>query len=294
MDLDINRGEWVALLGPNGSGKSTLLNVASGQLQPTSGTCAVLGEPVETLDRGAIGVVFQVTALDPRLTIEENLLDLARLQGLKRQDAMDRISEALKRSGLKERAHDRVAALSGGLARRADLARAMIHEPGLLLLDEPTTGLDPLARQSCLDHLAKVNCSDERAIIMSTHLVEEAAQAQRVIMLDEGRCVADGSPESLCQQIGARILRIYETDFEPPSDEGWSKQGDAWTCPVSGHGDPIVEDLLSQGIELSVLRPTWQMSSLRRVAVISPPWKARLHDTHDSSNSDLYMDRLAA
>lgn len=256
LDLNVNQGEWLALLGPNGSGKSTLLNIASGQLQPTSGHCEVLGQPLENLDRGAIGVVFQATALDPRLTVHENLSDLAQLQGLDRNEAHKKIREALSRAGLSERARDRVASLSGGLARRADLARAMLHEPGLLLLDEPTTGLDPMAREACLDHLSEVHQSGNRAIIMSTHLVEEAARAQRVIMLDEGRCVADGSPEALCNEIGARVLRIYEADFEPPSDEGWTRQGRTWTSPVSGPTDPIVEDLLSQGIELSVMKPT--------------------------------------
>ena len=256
LDLDVNRGEWIALLGPNGSGKSTLLGVASGRLRPTSGTCHVLGRPLARLERRNIGVVFQASALDPRLTVQENLSDLARLQGLDRREAEVRIHEALSRSGLADRAGDRVASLSGGLARRADLARAMLHRPRLLLLDEPITGLDPLARETCMDHLAEVHAAGDRAIIMSTHLVEEAARAQRVIMLHEGRCVADGTPEALCGEIGSRVLRIFEADFELPTDEGWTKRGRAWTRPVSGPTDPIVEDLLSQGIELSVMKPT--------------------------------------
>jgi len=256
LDLKINRGEWIGLLGPNGSGKSTFLNIISGQLAATSGRCEVLGKPVENLDRSSIGVAFQTTALDPRLTIRENLLDLARLQGMSHEDSVAGLTEALARTELTERADDRVATLSGGLARRADLARAMLHHPDLILLDEPTGGLDPIARQRCLDHLAEVHQTQNRTIIMSTHLVEEAARSERVIMLHEGRCVADGAPEALCREIGDWILRIYETDFEPPSDEGWTRQGNAWTCPVSGSDDPVVEDLLSQHIELSVLKPT--------------------------------------
>ena len=256
LDLEMHRGEWIALLGPNGSGKSTLLNIISGQMPPTDGQCTVLGQPVENLDRGAIGVAFQATALDPRLSIRDNLLDLARLQGLDHKEAIVAISEALDRAELGDRLHDRVGTLSGGLARRVDLARALLHQPQLLLLDEPTTGLDPIARQACLDHLADVHRGDHRSIIMSTHLIEEAMRAERVIMLHDGHCVADGSPESLCNEIGDWILRIYETDFEPPTDEGWTRQANAWTCPVTGSHDPLVEDLLSQNIELSVLKPT--------------------------------------
>lgn len=256
VDLTIERGEWVAMLGPNGSGKSTLLKIASGQLPPSHGDFQVMGEPVARLERRSIGVVFQSTALDPRLTILENLLDLGRLQGISRHEVSMKVTEGLEKSGLIDRANDRVSTLSGGLARRADLVRAMLHDPALLLLDEPTTGLDPNARQKYMEHLSRIHSGGHTTILMSTHLVQEAERAGRVIMLDAGRCIADDSPTTLCEQIGQRIIRVYQDDFDPPEGEGWRRMDDSWTLPVDGHSDPVVEDLLEQGVELALMKPT--------------------------------------
>ena len=256
VDLTIPRGEWVAMLGPNGSGKSTLLGIASGQVTPTRGDFNVMGQDLAGLERQLIGVVFQATALDPRLTITENLVDLGRLQGISNDGIRTRVNEALENSGLIDRAHDRVSMLSGGLARRADLARAMLHDPALLLLDELTTGLDPNARQHYMEHLSRIHSTGRTTIVMSTHLVQEAEKAGRVIMLDAGRCIADDSPSDLCEQIGRRILKVYQDDFDPPEGEGWRRLDEAWTLPVAGHSDPVVEDLLEQGVELALMKPT--------------------------------------
>ena len=256
VDITIPMGEWIALLGPNGSGKSTLLSIASGQAIPTSGDFKVMGKQVPDLQRQLIGVVFQATALDPRLTIMENLIDLGRLQGIRKHEIHDRVKQALENSGLMERAHDRVSTLSGGLARRADLVRAMLHEPALLLLDEPTTGLDPIARQQYMEHLSRIHSNGSTTIIMSTHLVQEAEQAGRVLMLNNGKCIADDSPSHLCEKIGKRILKVYQDDFDPQEGEGWRRIDNAWTLPVIGHADPVVEDLLEQGVELALMKPT--------------------------------------
>ena len=255
LTLEIPRGRWVALLGPNGSGKSTLLRVASGQQRPDSGDCHVLDQPVSNVNRQQLGVIFQSTALDPRLSVRENLHDLARLQGLDPGTARQRIEVELTGLGIQDRANDRVATLSGGLARRADLARALLHHPDLLLLDEPTTGLDPLAREAVLNRLAEAH-RQGRSIIMSTHLVEEAARAQRVIMLHEGTCVADGAPEDLCHELGPRMVRVSQEGFTPDQPEGWVQRGGTWTRTLSSGPDPVLENLLAAGIDLAVTRPT--------------------------------------
>tara|TARA_Y100000589_G_scaffold332175_1_gene389976 strand:+ start:3590 stop:4465 length:876 start_codon:yes stop_codon:yes gene_type:complete len=256
LDLSIPSGEWVALLGPNGSGKSTLLSIASGRTIPTSGDCQVMGRQLVDLQRQLIGVVFQTTALDPRLTVMENLIDLGRLQGIGRHEIHDLVKQALGDGGLLERADDRVSTLSGGLARRVDLVRAMLHGPPLLLLDEPTTGLDPIAREQYMEHLSRIHLRGRTTIIMSTHLVQEAERAGRVIMLNEGKCIADDAPSDLCEMIGRRILKVYQADFDPPEGEGWRRVDNAWTLPVIGHADPVVEDLLEQGVELALMKPT--------------------------------------
>ena len=256
IDITIHLGEWVALLGPNGSGKSTFLHMISGQITPTNGQLDVMGQSISNLQRELIGVVFQSTALDPRLSIIENLIDLGRLQGIPKGDIGKTVKDALEQVGLLDRADDRVSTLSGGLARRADLARAFLHRPDLLLLDEPTTGLDPVARQQYVDHLRDIHMIGQTTIIMSTHLVDEARNADRVIMLNKGRCIADDSPSELCRKLGNRILKVFQDDFDPPEGEGWRRSDDAWTLPVTGHADPVVEDLLEQGVEMALMKPT--------------------------------------
>ena len=256
LSITVPARQWVALLGPNGSGKSTLLKVASGQLAPTSGDCLILGNPVSSLCRDQIGVVFQNPALDPRLSIHENLLDLARLQGLEAATAASRIAMELERLELSDRADDRVSSLSGGLIRRVDIARSMIHQPRLLLLDEATVGLDPVARKTCLTRLETEHADHGTSLIMSTHLVDEAERAQRVIMLHEGHCVADGTPHQLCDSLGQRLIRIAHPEFSPADRVGWECHQGTWTRPVDGDTDPILENLLSRGIDLTVARPS--------------------------------------
>ena len=256
LSITVPAGEWVALLGPNGSGKSTLLKVASGQLTPTSGDCLILGNPVSSLCRDQIGVVFQDPALDPRLSIHENLLDLARLQGLGAATAASRIAMELERLELSDRAEDRVSSLSGGLVRRVDIARSMIHQPRLLLLDEATVGLDPIARKTCLTRLEAEHADHGISLIMSTHLVDEAERAERVIMLHDGHCVADGTPQELCHALGQRLVRIAHPEFTPADPTGWECHQGTWTRPVAEDSDPVLEDLLSRGIDLTVARPS--------------------------------------
>lgn len=214
VSLRVAPGERVALLGPNGGGKTTLFRVVTALLRPDAGTAAVFGYDV-TRDSAAVrarlGVVFQSAALDGVLTVRENLGTHAALVGLRGAAVRAAIDEALAAVGLTDRARTRVAALSGGLARRADLARVLLHRPALLLLDEPTVGLDPTARRDLWDALDALRASGT-AQLVATHLLDEAEACDRVVVLDRGRIVAEGTPHALKARLGADALWLDTPD----------------------------------------------------------------------------------
>ncbi|RME75809.1 MAG: ABC transporter ATP-binding protein [Planctomycetota bacterium] len=215
VSLRVAPGEIVALLGPNGSGKTTLFRIVSTLLRPSGGTVRVFGHDVlwdPDAVRRRIGVVFQQPALDPQLTVRENLVFQARLYGIGDSERNARIEQLLARLGLLDRAGDRVGVLSGGLARRADVARGLLHGPGLLLLDEPSAALDPRARRDLMDLLAAERERDGTTIVMTTHLMEQAERADRVVMLDHGRVVAEGTPETLRAALQRDVIKIRTDD----------------------------------------------------------------------------------
>ena len=211
VDLSIERGEVFALLGPNGGGKTTLFRILSTLVPPAEGRVTMLGE---TLPEGAealrhrIGVVFQSPGLDGKLTVAENLHHHGRLYGLDRSIIRERTDHWLARFGLASRARERVDRLSGGLARRTELCRAMLHRPELLILDEPSTGLDPGARRELGEALRELATRDGVTVILTTHFMEEADRADRVAVLDAGRIVATGRPDELKASIGHEVLVI--------------------------------------------------------------------------------------
>jgi ABC-2 type transport system ATP-binding protein len=210
-------GEIFGLLGPNGGGKTTLFRIVSTLLRPSAGGARVFGMEVvgsPARVRRQLGVVFQSPALDPHLTVAENLRHHGHLYGVYGQDLRQRIAGALARVRLEDRAGDLVMTLSGGLQRRAELAKALLHDPKLLILDEPTTGLDPGARRDLWDHLRALRERDGRTIVLTTHLMEEAATCDRVGILHEGHLVASGAPEALISEIGGDVLLIAAPD--PP------------------------------------------------------------------------------
>lgn len=218
VSLDVAPGELFGLLGPNGGGKTTLFRIATTLVPPTAGSAEVFGHDAvaePTAVRRALGVVFQQPALDAELTVRENLRFHGALVGLRGAALDERIASVLGTFGLADRTGDRVKALSGGLARRADLARGLLHRPALLLLDEPTTGLDPTARRELWAALARLRRDEGTTVVVATHLMEEAERCDRVGILDRGRLVALGAPADLTAELGDETLWL-ESD-EPES-----------------------------------------------------------------------------
>lgn len=232
VTFDVGAGEIFGLLGPNGGGKTTLFRVLTTVLPPSGGRAWVMGHELpREADRvrESIGVVFQSPSLDEKLTVHENLLHQGRLYGLGGPDLRARISHNLAVVGISDRGGDLAETLSGGLKRRVELAKGLLHDPGLLLLDEPSTGLDPGARRDLWDHL--VGLRDERGVacLVTTHLMEEAGRCDRVGILDRGRLVAIGTPEELRASVGGDVLTVVprrSTDLEEVRLEMVARFGD--------------------------------------------------------------------
>lgn len=217
VSMTVAPGEMVAVLGPNGSGKSTLLRVLMTLSPPQEGQVRVEGLDVVRQAhavRRAIGAVFQQPALDSRLKVRENLYAAGRLYGLKGADLGRRLDEALQQVGLEDRRDSLVGDLSGGLARRAELAKALLSEPRLLIMDEPTTGIDPAARRDFWTLLGQRRQASGMAVVTTTHILEEAEQCDRVAILDAGALLAYAPPAELRQRVGHEILRIRADDLE--------------------------------------------------------------------------------
>lgn len=205
----------MGLLGPNGSGKTTLFRILCTLLQPHGGHVRLAGLDLESDPAGVrrrMGVVFQSNSLDPELTVAENLTCQGRLYGLRGAGLKARIDELLGRFDLDGRRNSRVRTLSGGMRRRTELAKGLLHRPQILLLDEPTAGLDPQIRQDFWDHLTDLRDSSEITILFTTHLMEEAEVCDRVVILDQGRVVTEGSPVELKERIGGDVIVVHSQD----------------------------------------------------------------------------------
>lgn len=211
VTFEIRRGEIFGVLGPNGGGKTTLFRVLSTLLPVQSGRVSVLGFDVATNSadvRRRIGVTFQAPSLDRRLTVRENLVHQGHLYGLSGRTLATRIDDRLARLGLSDRKHAPVNSLSGGLQRRAEIAKGMLHDPELLLLDEPSTGLDPGARHDLWRYLQQLRDESGTTVVVTTHLMEEAEKCDRLALLDHGKLVALGTPAELRAEIGGDCLTI--------------------------------------------------------------------------------------
>jgi ABC-2 type transport system ATP-binding protein len=193
-------GEFIALLGPNGAGKTTLFQLLAGLFVPDAGRIEIMGQdmlhdPVPALAK--LGIVFQQPTLDLELTVTGNLLFHAGLHGIPRAVAKSRIEKELTRLGLSERAHDKAAQLSGGNRRRVELARALLHEPRVLLMDEATVGLDPASRSDLIKLILAMCKERSVAVLWATHLCDEVPAADRVVVLHRGKLLADATPSDL-------------------------------------------------------------------------------------------------
>jgi ABC-2 type transport system ATP-binding protein len=209
VSLTVNAGEFIALLGPNGAGKTTLFQLLSGLFAADSGRIVVMGhdmsrDPVPALAQ--LGIVFQQPTLDLELSVTANLLFHAGLHGMPRSAAAARIEKELARLGLAERAHDKAAQLSGGNRRRVELARALLHDPRLLLMDEPTVGLDPQSRSDLLALMLTMRAERSVAVLWATHLCDEVPDADRVVVLHRGKVLADTTPADLVASTGASSI----------------------------------------------------------------------------------------
>jgi ABC-2 type transport system ATP-binding protein len=215
VSFSVARGEMFALLGPNGGGKTTLFKILSTLMSPTSGAVRLWSHDLSRepfLVRQRLGVVFQHPSLDRKLTVLENLRHHGHLYGLMGSELKRRVQEMVARFGLTERANDLVETLSGGLQRRAELAKGLLHKPDILVLDEPNTGLDPAARRDFMNYLQHLREQEGVTILLTTHFMEDAERCDRVGILHEGRLVALGAPDALKQSIGGDIVVIQSPD----------------------------------------------------------------------------------
>lgn len=211
VSFRVRPGERLGLLGPNGSGKTTLFRVLATLVPPQTGTVRVFGQDLvegRQQIRRRLGVVFQSPSLDKELTVAENLRHHGHLYGWRGAALADRIATLLDRFALADRAGDRTKTLSGGLRRRVEIAKSLLPQPALLLLDEPSTGLDPLARRELTEHLRQLGSTDGVTVLLTTHLMEEAEHCDRLAVLDRGRLVALDTPAALKSQIGGDVITI--------------------------------------------------------------------------------------
>jgi ABC-2 type transport system ATP-binding protein len=208
LSLCISRGITFGLVGPNGSGKTTLIRILCGLLRPSSGKVSLFGRPAPFPEmRQLIGYMPQLESLYLDLTVEENLLFFASLYGLKGKERKQRISNILELVELEERYKSKVEHLSGGLRQRLSLACALLHSPELLLLDEPTVGVDPELRYSFWGYFSQL-AENGSTILISTHYLDEANRCQRVLMLRAGRILAEGSPSEILSNTGEENLEL--------------------------------------------------------------------------------------
>tara|TARA_B100000686_G_C16664035_1_gene902609 strand:+ start:13 stop:963 length:951 start_codon:yes stop_codon:yes gene_type:complete len=220
IDLSIPEGEVFGFLGPNGAGKSTAVRMLTTLLKPTSGKARVAGHDVvsdASIVREKIGVALQDAAIDPLMTGNELLKLQSVLHGIPKREARKRCGELLERVGLTAAGERRVGTYSGGMRRRLDLALSLVHEPEVLFLDEPTTGLDPTSRVALWEEVRKLNREIGTTVFLTTQYLEEADQlAQRIAIIDDGRIVREGTPSVLKAQVGAPTLRVdvWEKDYE--------------------------------------------------------------------------------
>ncbi len=222
IDFEVQAGECFGLLGPNGAGKTTTLKLALGLIDPDAGTIRLLDRPVPQEAREArqrVGVVPQFDNLDPDFTASENLRVYGRYFGMKKSEIEARIPQLLEFAGIANRGTGKIQALSGGMKRRLTLARALVNDPEVVFMDEPTTGLDPQARHLIWERLKRLK-QDGKTLLLTTHFMEEAERlCSRLVIMDHGRIIALGSPrELISKHIEPNVVEVHGPGFE-----GWAE-----------------------------------------------------------------------
>jgi ABC-2 type transport system ATP-binding protein len=215
VSFHVKPGEIFGLLGPNGGGKSTLFRILSTMMVPTEGRATIAGHDVATDPAGVrrvAGVVFQTQSLDKALTVQENLIAQGHLHGLSGADLRGRVESAMERLGIADRRRDLVETLSGGLRRRVEIAKALLHAPRVLLMDEASTGLDPAARREVSRHVQDLRERDGVTVLLTTHILEEADRCDRLALIHEGKVVAEGAPSQMRAEIGGDVVVLDSAD----------------------------------------------------------------------------------
>ena len=217
LSFRVKTGELFAFLGVNGAGKSTTISIMCGQLAKDSGEVCICGKSVDGDMKnisGRLGVVFQNSALDKALSVKDNLRSRAALYGITGKDFRERLCELAKLLDFENLLTRTVGKLSGGQRRRIDIARALIHRPEILILDEPTTGLDPQTRKLLWDVVRELRKTENMTVFLTTHYMEEAADADYVVILDKGKIAAEGTPLSLKNEYTGDFVTIYNAEEE--------------------------------------------------------------------------------
>ena len=269
VSFTVARGEIFGLLGPNGGGKTTLFRILSTLVPPRQGTVRMFG--IDLLQgraeiRRRIGVVFQAASLDRKLTVTENMRHQGHLYRLRGHELQSRMDELLARFGMADRKADLVETLSGGQRRRVELAKGLLHKPQVLLLDEPSTGLDPRVRRELTEYLEQLRDRDGMTILLTTHIMEEADRCDRIALLDRGNLVALSTPRQLKESIGGDVISVETRQPQPLAEqiarrfniEARVLDGSVRIERANGHKfiTELVEALPGQIDAISVHKPT--------------------------------------
>ena len=265
VDLEVAAGECFGLLGPNGAGKTTTLKLCLGLLTPDAGEIRLLGHPVPAQARVArqrVGVVPQFDNLDPDFTVAENLVVYGRYFGLRDRDIRARIPQLLEFAGLGGRADARIQTLSGGMKRRLTLARALVNDPQLVFMDEPTTGLDPQARHLIWERLRQLT-QEGKTLILTTHFMEEAERlCSRIAIMDHGRIIAQGSPRTLIAgHIEPQVVEVHGNGVEQ-----WMERAKGLAPRVERAGETVFCYAADVEPVIAALRGQHELAYLHRPA----------------------------
>ena len=251
LSFQVFGGELFAFLGVNGAGKSTTINILTGQSRQDAGSVSVFGKsPLDPENKRALGVVFQTSVLDKALSVRDNLLSRAALYGIIGDEAKKRLEELCRLFALNDIISRPLAKLSGGQKRRVDIARALIHHPKILILDEPTTGLDPQTRRLIWQVVTELRRNEGLTVLLTTHYMEEAADADRVVIIDSGKILAEGTPRELKTAYAKDYLTIYgiSEDQVQKLDTGYEVIGEGYR--IAFENTSMVTDLILKHPEM--------------------------------------------